>query len=295
MKTILMSIIITICLLLSSLKAMDAKRHVLVPLDGFLFQVNTAAAISELGVAGAVSAAWTAGWRSSFSNILGVASGKGPDQKTLATKLFALLNTIEYQPCVEAKSAPEVCWQGLKTPHIVVHGYLQGNNRCSDLMQTVLSHIQKNAGSGERASLEASARIMLDPTKNAATFTPNADALNIVKELKARGHTVHVVDNWNGETFDCLLESHKTLFETINGKLFVSGKEGAVKSTKTTALLESFLEKNNGIKPEHCFCIETEPSYIAPLESKRLKHALCQDGNIAALRATLQKVGLLAE
>ncbi len=275
-------------------KALQPK-HVLVPLEGFLFSVDAFAALSEMGMSGAYSSARSSGWRSSLKSLWGVATGQGPDQKALASKFFSLLNTMSYEPACDAKTAPKVLWQGLESPHIVVHGWLQGNKKCADLLSTVHSHIQTNASTTERACLEKCAQLMLDPQKNSATLKSNADALELIKKLCALGHTIHVVDNWNAEAFDALQAKHATAFEHITGDAFISGKVGKVKSTNATVFQDAFFEQHAHIKPADCVVVEIQEEYVAPIRNKPFTTVLCKDSNVRELHATLQKLGLLGD
>lgn len=277
---------------LGKLTPPNEPKHILVPLEGFLFQVDTSAALAEMGATGTVSSLWASGLRGSFSNLCGAVMGKSPDQTILATRLFTLINEMEYQPKA-TEDCPEVYWQNLKMPHVVVHGYLQGNKQCTELLSLVLSHLASKAGRAERASLEASVQLMLDPEKNAKTLKPNADAVALLKQLSKEGHTLHLVDNWNGEAFECLKKAHRTSLEDINGKIFVSGHERKIKAANCTALHDCFFEKNPDIKQEQCLVIETEANHLPALQKKTFTPLFCQAGNIQELRKQLQKIGLL--
>lgn len=270
----------------------NATKHILVPLEGFLFQVDSGAALGEMGATGTMSSLWTSGLRGSFSNLCGAVMGKGPDQTVLATRLFTLINEMEYQPQA-TEDCPEVYWQNLKMPHVVVHGYLQGNKKCTELLAQVLSHLGTKAGRAERASLESSVKLMLDPDKNARTLKPNAEAVVLLKQLRLEGHTLHVVDNWNGEAFDCLREKHRVSLEDINGKMFVSGHERKIKAANCTALHDCFFDKNSDINREQCVVIETEAKHLPVLQKKTFTPLFCQNGNIKELRDKLQSIGLL--
>lgn len=272
-----------------------SKKHVLVPLEGFLFEVNGKSALSELGGSGALSAVWTSGFRSSLKNAFNSVTGKAPDQKALAVRLFALLHEMHYEPSPAQEKTPCVYWQGLQSPHVLVHGWMQGKKKCEELQRLVLAHIADQAGRLERASLETSAQLIFDPEKNAHTMQANQDAISLLKALRAAGHTLHIVDNWNGEAYDCLTKQHEASFADINGHTHISGKIGAVKSADGDDLHASFFKEHRDIDPRHCVLIETEPNHVAPLKARQWEYVLCQEQNIAELRATLQRIGLLIQ
>ncbi len=292
MESVIKQTIIASFIIFTCARAMDAdKKHVLVPLEGVLFQVNTKNAVSELGYAGGMSTLWNLGLRGSLKSAWNATTGQAPDQKVLATKLFALLNAMPYQPSC-AQDAPKVYWQGLEAPHLLVHGWMQGNKKCADLEKSVLAHIAANTNSLERPSLTTSAQIMFDPTKNAQTLQEKPEAIELLKSLRARGHMVHVVDNWNGEALESLQKEHAESFKEINGHTFVSGRVGKVKAANSTQFQEAFFAAHREIDPKSCLLIETEEEHVKPLVGT-YQHVLCKDGNVAQLRETLERIGLL--
>lgn len=298
MKSVLKQTIAVSLIIFTLADAMDGdKKHVLVPLEGFLFQVDTKKAIAELGSTGALSAAWTSGFRSSLKSIWSTATGQAPDQKELAQRLFTLLEEINYgEHDVETRleqHPPEVYWRGIKAPQLFVYGWLKSNKSCQDLQSIVIPHIQAHAGRLEKTSLEVTANIIFDPEKNASMLQPNQEAITLLQALRANGHTVHVVDNWNREAFTFLKQCHPEPFNVVNGCMHVSGDQGHVKSASSTAFQDDFFGAHKDINPAHCVILETEEQYTRPLAEKQLEHVLVQNADIKKVTCALQKLGLL--
>lgn len=293
MKFSMQTLIITTILSTHALSGMQSeKKHIMIPLEGFLFRVNTSAALNEMGVSGSMSAAWTGG----LSGLWKSASFKGPDQTALATRLFALLANVE-ESCegsafTPPQSGPDVYWRGIKAPAVIIN-WLKSAKPCSKIKELVLPHIQNNAGRLERTSLETLANIVFDPVKNASMLLPNEEALALVAELKEKGHTIHVVDNWNKEAFEQLSTQHPETLKAINGMVHISGQTQSLKSATHCALHDTFFKAHPEVPVAGSLFIETEQEHIKPLNAKNFEHIMCASSDIKKLRDAAQITALL--
>lgn len=262
--------LITLCIGMQSY-SMESKKHIVVePL--FFIEHNPTAVTKHLS------------WKSVFNlscSLLGSTFGGTLDK---VPDFFNTLHTIKSQ------STPhDIIWENHKAPyHIFEH--LTAQRPHEEILKEVTNGIDEKKLNDSQLMKDL-AKITFDPEANANIMQTISASIALLNELKQKGHTLHLVGNWNDKAADKLqtkFQQDFALFESI----VLSGREQKI----GPELYTTFVEKNNA-KPQDVIFINTSqeiPTFL-PQEYQSAPSILCEKKEITPVRQKLIELKVLSQ
>lgn len=245
---------------------MEQPKHVVVELDGILVEPDSNEAIKKLG--GYLRLLWS----------------KGLNAISLQTDFFAALKNI----FDDTDTRDKVFWKGLEAPRAIWE-FLIGKQSNQELATAVKEGIKKQKRKDEEIMLTLT-DMTFNEEENASLYKPIPEGMQLLRDLHASGHTVHLVTNANKQVLHHLKKKFSAEFNHINGVQIISGEVGA---TKGPTLYAKFWEEAKITNPNHCVFIETEHDY-AKFHSNA-KAVVCANKDIRSLRQQLMEHGVLSQ
>ncbi len=192
----------------------NTKQHIIFDLGGVLVDTNIKSALSELGLA----------------NLLRykITTGKSPSNiKKVLYKVLHIIQPIGNYCCAIDPDGDQI-------PGLMCD-WMRGIKSNAELREIILSAILSNKNwflnSTEQRLVYRLARTMFSPERFVRSRKIIKDGLEFVAECKKRGYVVHVLSNWDTESFELLKEKYPKLFNLFDN-IIISGNVSLLKPTK---------------------------------------------------------------
>jgi hypothetical protein len=182
----------------------------------------------------------------------------GGDPNELLAKFFEVLRAVDPR-----KPPAEIYYQNLEAPYLL-YLFLIGEITPKQALSIFNDQIKnkKNRRGFSRKLLKRCAEMTFDPEKSANVMKTVSGIGDLLKELRSRGYTIHLIGNWNNLIFEYIAKKHPVV-NNINGKKIISGN---LKIAKGSAMFKKFFE-DNGINPEETIILEPYTSVANELRS----------------------------
>lgn len=191
----------------------SSNIHVVFDLGGVLMKTSTSKAVSKLGK-----------W-----NMLKYAMRTGQNPRDIKKRLYDILNAI--QP--KGNNCGACDPHGDKMPGLMCD-WQTGRKSTAE----ILTIIEPVITSSDLSEIEKKVfcnltNIIFTPQELVETQEIIKSGLACVKACKEKGYIVHVLSNWDAESFDLLYQKYPQLFELFDhDNIFVSGFAGCMKPEK---------------------------------------------------------------
>jgi hypothetical protein len=219
------------------------KEHIVIDLI-FLVQPDILAGIQSLGAL-TLCKAW-------FGSFLG-----GHDPQKIQDDFFALLKEID-----PAEPPEKIFYQASIAPTLL-YSFLIGKKTPEESLARFNDYITdpRHQRGFDPTLMARCAEMTFDPEKNTAVMKVVPGAVALLQHLRASGHTIHLVGNWNAALFAKLEEKFPQL-ALINGQRIISGHHNKAKGS---ALFAKLFETTS---PEQTIIIEPYPEIASELQRR---------------------------
>lgn len=257
----------------------EAQKHIVFDMS-LLVKPNPGAAVKKLGALGIAASAVSGHF----------------DQASTLRELFGVVNLIQLDK--QEEHVETLFWEGEQVPPAMI-SWFKGNISSADILSKIKEQIKKDYSRWTAGRMYSIADMAFDPIASTNVLTPCAEIFTLIKRLQRRGHTVHVLGNWHSEVREKIIASFRE-FNTINGKIYVSGDLRHVKCKEHAQLYETFLARE-ALSTEHVCFVEKTDDILPPLtqllnaSSYSIPPIIETQANTEAIKAKLKEQGLLTK
>jgi FMN phosphatase YigB (HAD superfamily) len=193
----------------------------------------------------------------------------------IKTKLFEILD------CVAAMHVPEnelcrfaACDEHGKLPYLMC-AWLNGTVTCSQACDMTTESIAVNPQwfdcYAQQCIISNLCRMIFTPERFIATRKMYGAGVAFIKAIKAKGHKVFVLSNWDSESFVLLQQKYPELFGLFDGMVI----SGDVHELKPSENIYRILLNRYNLRPEDCWFIDDQKENIDAAHNCGVNAIMC--------------------
>jgi len=205
----------------------------------------------------------------------------------LQTRFLEFLNWVAPQP----HSAYMACDESGKPLSLAMYDWFKGTATNQMIHSRLMDAIKRDPGFLgwlERGAITKIVDLTFTPTKFIETRKLVNGAVELVRELKQRGHKVYVFANWDKESFQLLKAKFLELFNLFDGIVISGDTTMVVKAIKPDPSIYEYFVNKFGITTTPIL-IDSQMENIATANRLGWKTIHCVD-DLKAARETLNRI-----